>query len=109
MLIDMVWNVAQLNPEKGRLTIMAPSSEDGFFSPAQSISIYGKEHLISLRDALLTAYPIQKQPDQQTESMKAVAIAAEKLCAHIGCEGSVQSDSPCVSALMDALHEWRPL
>jgi high-affinity Fe2+/Pb2+ permease len=45
----------------------------------------------------------------ELERLQAVAEAAETVMVNIGMLGEIATDHDAVSALMNALHEWRPL
>jgi hypothetical protein len=49
-----------------------------------------------------------EERDGEIARLRAVAKAAELVCAHLGAIGSIYSDHCTVEDLMDALHEWDP-
>lgn len=60
VLIDLGWAVGRLlkNGSSEELHLVGPSvSNEGMYQPAESITIYFKNNIIALRDALNKAYP----------------------------------------------------
>lgn len=61
-LIDLGWCMARLDIKKNssKLIICSPSaSEESVYSPAESVVIYGENNVLTLRDALIAAYPLE--------------------------------------------------
>jgi len=67
-LIDLGWCMGRLNPRKKSsgeesLIIASPSCSlnERLYQPAESVTIYGREAMLSLRDALNEEYPAQEE------------------------------------------------
>jgi len=67
-IIDLGWCVARLNTltkmDQERLIITSPSSSDeGLYQPSESVTIWGRDAMLTLRDALNEAYPPEMKED----------------------------------------------
>lgn len=59
MMIDLGWCMARIRSDRAHLTIVAPSAETQLgFIPSATVHIDGKQDLIALRDALISALPL---------------------------------------------------
>ena len=60
------WNDPRTTLRSSILIIAAPASDDGqFYTPAESVTIFGSDSMIALRDALLETFPIESKEEKR--------------------------------------------
>ena len=65
LFIDLGWPIGKLDLHRHTLRIVSPSDDtDTGHSPSQSVVLYGQDNLVTLRDALLAAFPLTPEEDE---------------------------------------------